>query len=83
MHLKPGDRVFDPHFCHYYDLRRLGLVPVAHPLPETVSVAELKTRLKLDAAIFSPDQAEAAKQAGLAVPLSDAHWLVSWRGKGA
>jgi hypothetical protein len=82
-HLQPGDRVFDPHFCHYYDLRRLGLVPVAHPLPETVPLAELKTRLKLDAVIFPPDQAEAAKQAGAAVELGDAHWLVSWRGQGA
>lgn len=82
-HLKPGDRVFDPHFCHYYDLRRLGLVPVAHPLPETVPLTELKTRLKLDAVIFPPDQAEAAKQAGAAVELGDAHWLVSWRGESA
>ena len=40
-HLKPGDRVFDPHFCHYYDLRRLGLVPLGLPLPEQ-SVQEMK-----------------------------------------
>lgn len=77
-HLKSGDRVFDPHFCHYYDLRRLGLVPVAHPLPETVPVAELKTRLKLDAVIFPPDQAALAASVGAVVKLSDAHLLVRW-----
>ena len=75
-HLKPGDRVFDPHFCHYYDLRRLGLVPVAHPLPETLSVEELKTRLKLDAAIISPEPTGMAPAAGKVIKLSDAYLLV-------
>jgi hypothetical protein len=48
-HLQPGDRVFDPHFCHYYDLRRLGIVPVAHLLPE--SQPGLAAALKLNAFI--------------------------------
>ncbi|MBL9184873.1 MAG: hypothetical protein JNN17_22190 [Verrucomicrobiaceae bacterium] len=78
-HLKPGDRVLDPHFCHYYDLRRLGLVPLGLPLPEDVSVAKLKTQLKLDAAILSSGE---ALPAGMVVRLSDAQSLVSWRGKG-
>lgn len=78
-HLNPGDRVFDPHFCHYYDLRRLGLVPLGLPLPEDVSVAKLKTQLKLDAAILSSGE---ALPAGMVVRLSDAQSLVSWRGKG-
>lgn len=79
-HLQPGDRVFDPHFCHYYDLRRLGLVPLAHPLPENVMLPELKKRLKLDAAILPPDQAALAADLGASVTtLSDAHVLVQWR----
>jgi hypothetical protein len=79
-HLQPGDRVFDPHFCHYYDLRRLGLVPLAQPLPEQVTLMELQKRLQLDAAILPPDQAAlAADLGGSVIQLSDAHLLVQWR----
>ncbi len=77
-HLKPGDRVFDPTFLHYFELRRLGLVSLAYPMPETVSLAELKTMLKLDAAILPTDQAAEVSQAATALNLSDAHSLVFW-----
>jgi len=78
-HLQPGDRVFDPHFCHYYDLRRLGLVPVAHPLPEGGTLVEFQERLKLNAAILPLDQASLGVSPATMFKLSDCHVLAVWK----